>query len=89
MDAFIDADNYDAAFTTLKSILATNNEYKKMSDLKSLMESTTLSPDEKIFIVDKFKTIFSYITYLSDGKNDGQNLAALIAGRKEVYTKMK
>jgi hypothetical protein len=49
-----------------------------------------LSHNEQILIVDKFKTIFSYITYLSDGKNDGKNLSELISStRKNVYTKMK
>ena len=88
MDAFIDANNYDTAFSTLKNILETNNEYTKLPQLKSLMESN-LSYNEKIFIVDKFKTIFSYITYLSDGKQDGQNLSALISQRRDIYTKMK
>lgn len=88
LDHFINADNYDKAFTTLKSILENNNEYKNLPNLISLMESN-LSYDEKIFIVDKFKTIFSYITYLSNGKKDGQNLSALIINkRKNAYTRI-
>lgn len=88
MDDFIDANNYDTAFSTLKNILNKNAEYTKLVDLKILMESD-LSANEKMLIVDKFKTIFSYIVYLSDGKNDGTNLSALISSRKNAYKNMK
>lgn len=81
MDSFIDSTDYTAAFTSLKEILAKNTEYDKLTDLKALIEKTDLTANEKMLIVDKFKTIFSYITYLTDGKYDGANLATLISQR--------
>ena len=86
---FIDATDYIKAFDSLKKILATNKKYNELTDLKSLMERTDLTPNEKMLIVDKFKTIFSYIIELTDGKNDGQKLYALITTtRKSAYTKI-
>lgn len=78
LDAFISDDNYTTAFTKLEEILAKNMKYSELTDLKALIEKEDLSADEKTLIVDKFKTIFSYITYLTDGKADGTNLSVLI-----------
>jgi hypothetical protein len=47
-----------------------------------------LTANEKMLIVDKFKTIFSYVLTLSDGKYDGANLAVEIGKRNTQYTKM-
>lgn len=89
LDAFIDATDYASAFTVLKRILSKNPKYDQLPDLKSLIEKPDLSVNERILIVDKFKTIFSYITYLSDGKADGSNLSALITRRWSIYTSME
>lgn len=86
LDAFIDAKDYDTAFINLKNILENHPKYVQLTELKSLID-TTNSWDEKIFIVDKFKTIFSYITHLTDGQNDGQNLQKIINTRS-TYKKM-
>jgi len=60
-----------------------------LNDIKALIEKPYLSAIEKILIVDKFKTIFSYILNLTDGKEDGQNLAALADHRGSTYKTMK
>jgi hypothetical protein len=85
---FIDATDYTKAFDSLKNILATNKKYNELPDLKSLIERTDLTPNEKMLIVDKFKTIFSYVLELTDGTNDGKKLSSLISVRKLTYTTM-
>ncbi|MEI6118269.1 MAG: hypothetical protein WCP92_03325 [bacterium] len=80
MDTFIDATDYATAFTNLQNILDKNTKYSELIQLKTLMEGT-LTAAEKMLIVDKFKTIFSYITYLTDGKADGTNLSTEIKRR--------
>ena len=81
LDSFIDAPDYTKAFDILKKILTKNPKYDELTDLKTLIEKPDLSSEEIMLIVDKFKTIFSYITYLSDEKSDGTNLSALISTR--------
>ena len=88
-DAIINTKDYDTAFTKLKDILKHNPKYTTLpDDFKTLIEST-LSKNEKMLIVDKFKTIFSYITILTDGMNDWANLSTLISWRKNIYKTMK
>ncbi|HBB04687.1 TPA: hypothetical protein DCZ39_07525 [Patescibacteria group bacterium] len=69
MDSFIDSTNYATAFDTLEKMLKNNPKYTELPEVKRLIDSTT-SPEEKMFVVDKFKTIFSYVTEITDGKND-------------------
>ena len=78
LDSFIDATDYTTTFTALKAILAKNAKYDELTDLKALIEKTDLTANERMLIVDKFKTIFSYLIYLSNGKLDGADLADLI-----------
>ncbi len=89
IDSFINATDYGNAFEALKKILTTNKKYNELPDLKALIERTDLTPNEKMLIVDKFKTIFSYVIELTDGKNDGKKLSSLISVRKLTYTTMK
>ncbi len=88
LDTFIDATDYATAFTNLQNILDKNTKYSELIQLKTLMEGT-LTAAEKMLIVDKFKTIFSYITYLTDGKADGTNLSTEIKRRWKIYQTMK
>ncbi|MEI6672240.1 MAG: hypothetical protein WCL02_02525 [bacterium] len=88
---FIDAADYTKSFEILKNILKKNIKYKdsQLSDLRTLMDRNDLSADEKRFIVDKFKTIFSYITEITDGKNGGAVLEWLVKDRGNKYTQVK
>ena len=90
IDMIIDTNNYDLAFTTIKEILSKQTPiYAKLPEsFKSLINNTEISREEKTLIVDKFKTIFSYDIYLSDGRNDGSNLATLIGERKDTYKRI-
>ena len=87
MDAFINSTDYATAFGKLKTILVNHSKYKDLTDLKTLIDNTT-SNEQKILIVDKFKTIFSYITNLTDGNADGTNLKNIISHRDNLYTGM-
>jgi len=91
LDAVIDATDYATAFEKIKSIVINNPRYAELpNDFKTFIEKKDLSADEKMIIVDKFKTIFSYLTYLTNGKNDGNDLNALINNhRKDTYKKME
>ena len=90
LDAFIDATDYTTAFGKLQEILDKNEKYKELTNLKLLIEKKDLLDNEKMLIVDKFKTIFSYMTYLTNGKDDVKNLNDLINDhRKDTYTGMK
>ncbi len=88
LDEFINATDYNAAYTTLIKILEKNSNYANLTEVKNLIESNTLTDADRAFIVDKFKAIFSYIIYLTDGINDGANLTATVNGRKDIYKKM-
>ncbi len=88
LDAFIDNNDYDNAFSNLKTILENNAKYTDFPDLKALIDSP-LSDYEKVIIVDKFKTIFSYILILTDGKIDGANVYAYARDRGTFYTTME
>jgi len=88
VDSFLDAHDYETAFTTLKKLLAKNAKYDELPELKQLIERPDLSANEKMLIVDKFKTIFSYITILTNGKWDWQDLNKLIEKRKNIYQTM-
>ena len=89
-DAIINTKDYDIAFAKLKNILKNNSWYATLpDDFKTLIEST-LSKNEKMLIVDKFKTIFSYVVELTNWTNDGANLERKITyERWSVYKTMK
>lgn len=90
-DAFINTDDYTEAFNILKSILTKQTSaYGRLPEsFRNFIEKPDLSSLDKIYIVDKFKTIFSYITCLTDGKHDGSDLVENVGWRWLVYTKMK
>jgi len=83
----IDDDNYTQAFEELNKILKLDGDMFK--ELREKMEDSSLSNEEKVMIVDRFKAIFSYHIVLSDGKNDGDYLKSLISNRHEEYKKLK
>jgi len=73
-DKLINATDYTTAFTNLKAMLDTYPTYATtLTNLKTLMDGT-LTDEEKMLIVDKFKTMISYVTWLTDGTADGANL---------------
>lgn len=88
LDSFIDETDYSATFTILKTILENNANYANYPQLKALIDSN-LSTTDKALIVDKFKTIFSYILILTDGKIDGRDVATTANGRGEYYRTIK
>lgn len=88
LDSFIDKNDYAKAFTILKTILESNANYANYPALKTLIDSN-LSSTDKALIVDKFKTIFSYILVLTDGKIDGRDVATTANGRGEGYRTIK
>lgn len=70
LDEFIDATDYNEAYKTLITILEKNVNYANLTEVKALIDSNTLTDSDRAFIVDKFKAVFSYLIYLTDGKND-------------------
>ncbi len=86
-DSFIGELEYDDAFSNLKQILESHPQYNTLTDLKNLINSAQ-SIEEKMLIVDKFKTIFSYIIELTDGKNDYNDLMQNIKIRGLHYKTM-
>lgn len=90
LDEFIDATDYNKAYTTLIAILEKNVNYANLTEVKNLIDSKTLTDADKAFIVDKFKAVFSYLIYLTDGTNDWANLVTEIGRRWNTYkTTMK
>ncbi len=83
----IDDGNYTQAFEELNKILKLDGDMFK--ELREKMEDSSLSNEEKVMIVDRFKAIFSYHIVLSDGKNDGDYLKSLISNRYEEYKKLR
>lgn len=89
VDKFISANNYTAAFDILTTeILEKNPQYDSLLELKNLMNDPAITAEQKRYIVDAFKPIFSYIINLTDGKQDGKNLNLLINQRKNIYKTM-
>ncbi len=88
IDNFINETDYDTAFIKLREILQYNQtKYNSLTDLKSLIEEPAITESDKVFVVDKFKAIFSYITDLTDGNADGTNLTYLMNRHGPVYKK--
>jgi hypothetical protein len=65
----IEEDNYNEAFVKLTEILNdnTNNFNDNMFDNLRNKIDGSLTPQEKVMIVDRFKAVFSYHPTLSDG----------------------
>ncbi|HRU50327.1 MAG TPA: hypothetical protein P5155_02370, partial [Candidatus Absconditabacterales bacterium] len=87
----IEEDNYDEAFVKLKEILndRRNNFSNGMYDKLRNKIDGSLTPQEKVMIVDRFKAVFSYHPTLSDGfTNNGAWLERVFNSRKDFYRQL-
>lgn len=87
----IEEDNYNEAFVKLTEILNdnTNNFNDNMFDNLRNKIDGSLTPQEKVMIVDRFKAVFSYHPTLSDGfTNNWAWLKTVFDRRKDFYRQL-
>lgn len=87
----IEEDNYNEAFVKLTEILNdnTNNFNDNMFDNLRNKIDGSLTPQEKVMIVDRFKAVFSYHPTLSEGfTNNWAWLEKVFNSRKDFYRQL-
>jgi len=89
IDAVVDEDNYKIAFEKLKILLDNKLSNPMFNDLKSKIDDSNLSSQDKLMIVDRFKAIFSYHIDLTLWANEVAYLNSLVAKRGYEYEKLK
>jgi len=87
--SMIDNSNYDRAFDALKEILKNKIDGNIFDSLRNKINTSNLSTNDKVMMVDRFKSIFSYHIDLTNWNNDWVYLKSLIRWRWDRYRNLK
>lgn len=87
--SIIDNSSYDTAFDALKDILDKKIDDHTFDALRNKIYADNLSINEKVMVVDRFKSIFSYHIDLTNGTNNWNYFNKLLRWRGEIYKNLK
>ena len=82
--------DYNNAFDVLLKMLD-KNEFKslpKLKDIREFLKWATITDQQKVMIVDRFKTLFSYIPQLSSGTKRYSSISSEVSRRWTKYKEL-